>query len=62
MITTTETIQHGTTSRWITLYEYDGVGNWIKEVTTKQADRPLGLETDSNQTAQERLIDYYDER
>jgi hypothetical protein len=62
MVTTTETIQHGTTSRWITLYEYDGAGNWIKEVTTKQADRPLGLETDSNQTAQERLIDYYDER
>lgn len=60
--TTTETIQHGTTSRWITLYEYDGAGNWIKEVTRKQLGRPSDIGTDSNQIVQERLIDYDDER
>lgn len=60
--TTTETIQHGTTNRWITLYEYDGAGNWIKEVTRKQASQPSDIGTDSNQIVQERLIDYDDER
>lgn len=60
--TTTETIQHGATSRWITLYEYDGAGNWIKEVTRKQTNQPSDIGTDSTQIVQERLIDYYDER
>jgi len=60
--TMTETVQHGATNRWITQYEYDGAGNWIREVTRKQTNQPSDLGTDSHQIVQERLIDYYDER
>ena len=60
--TTTETIQHGTTSRWISTYEYDGAGNWIKELTRQEPSTPSDSESASSQTLQERLIDYYETR
>lgn len=58
--TTTETIQHGGTNRWITTYEYDGAGNWIKELTTQEPSTPSATKSAPNQILQERLIDYYD--
>ena len=60
--TTTNTMQHGGTSRWITTYEYDGAGNWIKELTKQEPSIPSGTESAPSQMLQERLIDYYDMR
>lgn len=60
--TTTETIQHGGMSRWITTYEYDSAGNWIKELTRQEPSTPSGIETAPSQMLQERLIDYYETR
>lgn len=58
--TTTETVQHGATSRWITTYEYDSAGNWIKELTRKELSTPSDTETLPSQITQQRLIDYYE--
>jgi hypothetical protein len=58
----TETVQHDATNRWITTYEYDGVGNWIKELTRKEPGAPSDTAALSSQTTQQRLIDYYEIR
>ncbi len=58
--TTTETTQHGGTSRWITTYKYDGIGNWIKELTRQEPSTPSATESAPSQMQQERLIDYYE--
>lgn len=60
--TTTEVMQHGTASRWITTYEYDGIGNWIKELTRQEQSTPSTIRSAPNQILHERLIDYYDGR
>ncbi|MGA6828502.1 hypothetical protein ACO9S2_12900 [Nitrospira sp. NS4] len=60
--TTTETIQHGATSRWISTYEYDGAGNWIKELTRQVTGSSSESGTAPSQLLQERLIDYYETR
>lgn len=62
IMTRTETIQHNATSRWITAYEYDGAGNWIKEVTRQEPSTPSDTEAVSSQITQTRLIDYYETR
>lgn len=58
--TTTEVMQHGTTSRWITTYDYDGIGNWIKELTKQEPATPTTNRPGPTEILQERLIDYYD--
>lgn len=60
--TTTQTIQHGSTSRWITTYEYDGTGNWIKELTRKEPGTRSDTDALSSQITQQRLINYYEIR
>lgn len=60
--TTTETIQHGGTNRWITTYEYDSAGNWIKELTRQEPSTPSDTESAPSQFLQERLINYYEKR
>ena len=60
--TTTEVLQHGTASRWTTTYEYDGIGNWIKELTKQEPSISSTTESARSQMLQERLIDYYDGR
>lgn len=60
--TATEVMQHGAASRWITTYEYDGAGNWIKELTRQEPSTLSGIEMAPSYTVQERLIDYYDVR
>ncbi len=56
---TTETFQSGVTSRWITTYDFDGTGNWTKELTKKDTGAPPETETAPSHTVQERVIEYY---
>jgi hypothetical protein len=57
---TTEKFQAGEKRTWITTYDYDGWGNWIREVTAEEP--PPSHETGSTPTliVQERVIEYYD--
>lgn len=59
---TTETFQSGVTSRWITTYDFDSIGNWTKELTKKDTGAPPETETAPSQTVQERVIEYYEIR
>lgn len=56
---TTEKFHAGKAGKWITTYEYDGMGNWIKELTSEEP--PTSQETGSarTHTVQERVIEYY---
>lgn len=46
---------------WITDYEYDGMGNWTKEVTSEETPGPVEAGSTSS-TVQERNIEYYADR
>ncbi|HLZ33208.1 MAG TPA: hypothetical protein VKP13_04270 [Nitrospira sp.] len=59
---TTETFQPNATGRWITTYENDRNGNWIKESTWKETGGAPETDTGPSQAAQERIIDYYEVR
>lgn len=57
--TTTETFHAGNSSKWVTTFEYDARGNWIKEFmldVTSTSDAPQGARI---HTVQERAIEYY---
>jgi len=56
---TTETFQSGVTSRWVTTYENDRTGNWIKELTRKETSASAQSEPASSQIVQERIIEYH---
>jgi YD repeat-containing protein len=55
---TTETLGENQQRKWITAYEYDDMGNWIKELTTEQSSTS-GKVPASAVLAQERQIQYY---
>lgn len=57
--TTTETFQSGIASRWVTTYENDRTGNWIKEITRKETSTSVQTEPAPNPTVQERVIEYH---
>lgn len=56
---TTETFQSGVPSRWVTTYENDRTGNWIKELTRKETSTSAQTEPAPNPTVQERVIEYH---
>jgi len=56
---TTETFQSGVASRWITTYENDRTGNWIKEITRKETSTSSQTEPAPSPTVQERVIEYH---
>src|SRR6478752_4737889 len=54
---TTETFQSDVPSRWVTTYENDRTGNWIKELTRKETSPAAQTEPAPNPTVQERVIE-----
>jgi antitoxin component YwqK of YwqJK toxin-antitoxin module len=56
---TTETFQPGAASRWITTYENDRTGNWIKEITRRETGASPQTEPAPSHTVQERVIEYH---
>ena len=57
---TTEQVHAGGKRTWMTIYEYDGMGNWIKELTSEAAPISEEAETAQAYAVQERSIEYYD--
>lgn len=55
---TTEMLGENQQRKWITAYEYDDMGNWIKELTTEQSSTS-GKVPASAVLVQERQIQYY---
>jgi hypothetical protein len=55
---TTETFGKDQPQRWITTYEYDDMGNWIKELTAEQSPSQKTT-TSPLPIVQERQIQYY---
>ena len=56
---TTETFGSDQQQKWITTYEYDDVGNWIKELTAEQSSPSQNATASALPLVQERLIQYY---
>lgn len=50
----------GETRTWLTTYEYDGWGNWIREVTSEEPSSSRETGSATAPTVQERIIEYYD--
>jgi hypothetical protein len=57
---TTEKFQAGARSKWITTYEFDGMGNWVKELTSEEPPTSQAAGSARTYTVQERVIEYYD--
>lgn len=52
---------HGSEKRkWISTYDYDGMGNWIKELTSEEPSTSQDAGSARTYTVQERVIEYYD--
>jgi hypothetical protein len=60
--TITERLKAGAADRWVASYEYDDVGNWIKERTTQAAYLSTERQPSPRTIEQERSIRYYDSR
>ncbi len=58
---TSRKFSQGGQRTWITDYEYDGMGNWTKEVTSEETPGPVEAGSTSS-TVQERNIEYYADR
>lgn len=56
---TTETFGNDGQQKWITTYEYDDMGNWIKELTAEQSSPSRNATASAFPLVQERLIQYY---
>ncbi len=57
--TTTETFGEDQQRKWITTYEYDDMGNWIKELTEEQSSASRKASASAVPIVQERQIQYY---
>jgi hypothetical protein len=57
---TTETFVDAQQRQWITTYEYDEMGNWIKELTSELPSTSQNPTTSTGPLVQERIIEYYD--
>lgn len=55
----TEKFQAGERRKWITTYEYDAMGNWIKEVTSEDLSASQETGSARTYTVQDRVIEYY---
>ena len=58
--TTTEKFHAGNSSTWITTYEHDAMGNWIKEFMSDGTTTPQDSQGSRLHPVQERAIEYYD--
>ena len=58
--TTTEKFHAGNSSTWITTYEHDAMGNWIKEFMSDGTPTSQDSEEARRYAVQERAIEYYD--
>jgi hypothetical protein len=56
---TTETFGTDRQRKWVTTYEYDDMGNWIKELTAEQSSPSHKTMASAVPIVQERLIQYY---
>ncbi|HSA87468.1 MAG TPA: hypothetical protein VLE46_14920 [Nitrospira sp.] len=56
---TTEAFGEGRPRKWITSYEYDDWGNWIKELTVEQSSASQRHSASVIPIMQERQIEYY---
>lgn len=57
--TTTETFGENQHRKWITTYEHDDMGNWIKELTAEQSSASRNNSASAVPIVQERQIQYY---
>lgn len=56
---TTEAFGQDQQQKWITTYEYDDMGNWIKELTAEHSSPSSNATASALPLVQERLIQYY---
>lgn len=56
---TTEQFQAGKKYTWVTTYDYDDRGNWIKEMTAEEPPPSQEIRSAPAFTVQERIIEYY---
>lgn len=59
MRATTEAFGQDQQQKWITTYEYDDMGNWIKELTSEHSSPSQNATASALPLVQERLIQYY---
>lgn len=57
---TTEKFHANNKRTWVTTYEYDGMGNWIKEATPEEPTTSQEAGTAQTYTVQKRVIEYYE--
>lgn len=57
---TTQTFGDARLRTWITTYEYDSIGNWIKEQTAEQSSSSQTITSSTAPIMEERMIQYYD--
>ena len=57
---TTEKFHAGSRTKWITTYEFDGMGNWVKERTWEEPPASQEAGPARTQAVQERVIEYYE--
>jgi len=56
---TTQTFGDLRPRTWVTTYEYDSVGNWIKEQTSEQSPSSQTITSSTVPIVEERMIQYY---
>ncbi|MDH4085042.1 MAG: hypothetical protein OEV99_16190 [Nitrospira sp.] len=56
---TTQTFGDARPRTWVTIYEYDSVGNWIKEQTSEQSPSSRTPASSTVPIVEERMIQYY---
>ncbi len=56
---TTETFGKDQTRKWITTYEYDDMGNWIREMISEHSSTSQKSTASAASIVQERAIQYY---
>lgn len=62
ILTTTQHTNSGGPTRWVTTYEYDDHGNWIKELIRSEGAPTSEPTAAANTTLRERVIEYYPPR
>jgi hypothetical protein len=56
---TTQTFGDARPRTWVTTYEYDSIGNWIKEQTSEQSPSSQTITSFTVPIVEERMIQYY---
>lgn len=56
---TTQTFGETDSRTWVTTYEYDALGNWVKEQTSEQTPASRPGRSSTAPIVEERLIEYY---